>query len=199
MTPPATPPPQGPYGQPPQYQPPPAQPYPQPYPQAYAPPPPKKDNTVLIVVVVVVVIVGLLAAIAAWWFLMVLPTVTNPPTGTKPGVFLTGTETANTATITVGFAIPAYNHTYFRLNMEVNSTMSPTSTPMRPNGVAANVVVNSVTYTIKWTDVDGTGTLDSGDRFTVTVPTAFLPGTTFRFILLWASDGSQIADCSWTT
>lgn len=189
MTPPTSPPPSG------MNVPPPPGPYPPPgYPPPYAPPP-KKDNLVLIVIVVLVVVVVIGAAIAAWFFLLLSPTIPQP---SRPFVILaTASVSGGSATITVGAAYPEEPPADFKVSLMANGTDG--SAGMAASGSPASVTLNSATFGITWRDVDGRGTLSTGDTFTIATPSGLPSSTSFIFSLVWASDGTILATRTFTT
>ncbi len=96
--------------------------------------------------------------------------------------------------VTVTNVSQALGPAYFKVNLTVNS-MAGT-----PAALAATVAlpVNGTSYTIRWVDVGGEGTLSIADRFQVTRSGGLPISTGFTFSLLW-SDSSVIRTAQYTT
>lgn len=155
--------------------------------------------------VVLVVLAGGSVAAVAWSRLAAGPA----PVGGQPSCDVLGHWTA---TITFGriskidgvtwsFCVasgPAVDPWNYSMNFGIGVNTGSAVT-MGGSNVNTTVQVPGATPSsvgIKWTDVNGNGKVDTGDRFTVSFPSVPVGGTSLTFYVL--SGGAQVQSLQWT-
>ncbi len=175
-------------------------PYPPPYPPygppapIYYPQPQKTSSLVVVVVVVVIVIVLATVVLAAVLYVMVGGLLTDG-SSQRPVVSL-GAPSVSGVDVTFGVAgaSQSVSSGLYSVNLFVNTTVG---TP-QPLGSSFTIAVGPDTFTGSFSDLNGDGLLNAGDRFRISATGGWRPGTTYQFELLW-SDLSPVGFVGWTT
>jgi len=158
----------------------------------------RKDEQAVSPVIATILMVAITVVLAAVLYVMVSGLISGPSTQ-KPFVTFSTTTKVNalTWTFAIASASPAVNPSNYKINFgigtatgaAVNMGTSGTNTTVTTGGSPANVGV-------KWTDLGGENTVNAGDQFTITFPSAPTQGASLTFYLLY-SDGSQVQSVNW--
>ncbi len=117
--------------------------------------------------------------------------------GTKPTVVLTLSKITGGVSILVAGIQPPAPPADFKVDIQNGTDLSTgTAQPMpTTTGSSVAVTVSGVTFAIKWQNTGGSGVLSQGDDFII--PYTAATGTHWAFLLIWAADGSVLANASW--
>lgn len=120
--------------------------------------------------------------------------------GNKPVVtFSAVSQAGGNATIGVAGTSQAVFPSNYKVNLLVGTTIGLAVAMPTIGGLFVNVVVESTSYRVYWTDIGGERTMNAGDTFRVTGNNVPLPpATSFTFYLLW-KDGTSIQSTPWST
>ena len=153
---------------------------------------------VWIILLVVVLVIAIPVILAGVLYVMVSGLISVPGTQKPFVTFSSITKVdAVTWTFSVASASPAVASSNYKINFGIG-TATGGATSMGTSGANVSVTTGSTPATVgvKWIDLGGEGTVNSGDVFTIAFPSAPTIGTALSFYLLY-TDGSQIQSLSW--
>lgn len=102
------------------------------------------------------------------------------------------------ATIPVVAVDRAVSWSNYRVNLVANGVVGkPAALP--PVGSQIALSANGASYAVTWTDLGGTGLVNSGDSITIQATGGSFPASTsYAFFLIW-TDGTALQSVSWST
>ncbi len=152
----------------------------------------RKDEQAVSPVIATILMVAITVVLAAVLYVMVSGLIGGTSTTTKPTVTLTVNKITGGVSILVAGIQPASPPANFKVNIQNGTNQDLGTAILMPakSGNTVTVIVDTVTFTIKWQNTGGSGQVSQGDTFVVTYSAA--SGTHWNFLLIWAADGSVL-------
>ncbi len=163
----------------------------------------RKDESAVSPVIATILMVAITVVLAAVLYVMVSGLIGGTTTTAKPTVSLTYSRIPQGVDVLVGGISPPAATSNFKVNVENVGTTTFGTAVLMPTTTGGNITVSlgagNTAFYVVWQNPGGSGQVSQGDHFVLhwTGAGSYTTGTTFSFLLIWASDGATLQTINW--